>query len=40
MKALLLEQNEKQEQSGYYVVFHAPYIAGFSEKLFTTQSAN
>ena len=33
MKALLLEQNQKQEQSGYYDVLHAPYIAGFSEQL-------
>ena len=35
MKALLLEQNEKQqeEHSEYYNVLHAPYIAGFSEKL-------
>ena len=35
MKALLLEQNDEQqqEQSDYYDVLHAPYIAGFSEKL-------
>ena len=35
MKALLLEQNEEQqeEKSDYYNVLHAPYIAGFSKQL-------
>ena len=35
MKALLLEQNEEQqeEKSDYYDVLHIPYIAGFSEQL-------
>ena len=35
MKALLLEQNKKQQEetSDYYDVLHAPYIAGFSEQL-------
>ena len=35
MKALLLEQNEEQqeEKSDNYDVLHAPYIAGFSERL-------
>ena len=35
MKELLLEQNENQqkEESKYYDVLHAPYIAGFSEQL-------
>ena len=35
MKALFLEQNDKQQEEtrDYYNVLHAPYIAGFSEQL-------
>ena len=35
MKMLQIEQDgkEKEDDSEYYNVLHAPYIAGFSERL-------